>query len=243
MSAVQFLDLPADQSATVEDFLEKTMSEVNPVKLALMRWQLQAQLLKVAECFSVRRTVSSSFSLPLFPLSPSLPPSPPQETISNLRRGDFAGLLQADSDQLVRDEFNTRKMIVTVTTSGKVSSVCVSVHMLYVCLSLIHMDVCMHACMYVCTVCLFVHIMYVCTLHCRCMVWTVRTALCYGSSSSLGSAHSEMTSICYISYVPPVTPYTLHWPYSSEGQRSVLYILYLQIRCSVSICSTPHVLI
>ncbi len=47
ISTVQFLDLPADQSAMVEDFIDKTKAEVNPVKLALLRWQLQAQLLKV----------------------------------------------------------------------------------------------------------------------------------------------------------------------------------------------------
>lgn len=47
IDSLQFLDLPADQSAMVEDFLEKTKSEVNPIKLALLRWQLQAQLFKV----------------------------------------------------------------------------------------------------------------------------------------------------------------------------------------------------
>lgn len=48
VSAVQFLDLPADQSAMVENFLDRTRAEVNPIKLALLRWQLQAQLLKVS---------------------------------------------------------------------------------------------------------------------------------------------------------------------------------------------------
>ncbi len=47
ISTIQFLDLPADQSAMVEDFLEKTKAELNPIKLAFLRWQLQAQLLKV----------------------------------------------------------------------------------------------------------------------------------------------------------------------------------------------------
>lgn len=47
ISNVQFLDMPADQPAVVESFLEKTRAEVNPIKLALLRWQLQAQLFKV----------------------------------------------------------------------------------------------------------------------------------------------------------------------------------------------------
>ena len=47
VTALQFLDLPADQSAMVEDFLERTKSELNPISLALQRWQLQAQLFKV----------------------------------------------------------------------------------------------------------------------------------------------------------------------------------------------------
>ena len=47
VTTAQFLDLPADQSAMVEDFLDKTKAELNPVKLALLRWQLQAQLFKV----------------------------------------------------------------------------------------------------------------------------------------------------------------------------------------------------
>ena len=47
ITTLQFLDLPADQPAMVESFLEKTRGEVNPVQLALLRWQLQAQLFKV----------------------------------------------------------------------------------------------------------------------------------------------------------------------------------------------------
>ncbi len=47
IAALVFLDLPADQSALIEDFLEKTRSEVNPVKLALQRWKLQIKLFKV----------------------------------------------------------------------------------------------------------------------------------------------------------------------------------------------------
>jgi hypothetical protein len=46
-SAVQFLDMPADQPAVVESFLEKTRAEVNPIRLAFLRWQLQVQLFKV----------------------------------------------------------------------------------------------------------------------------------------------------------------------------------------------------
>ena len=45
---LQFLDMPADQPAEVESFLEKTRAEVNPIKLAFLRWQLQAQLFKVS---------------------------------------------------------------------------------------------------------------------------------------------------------------------------------------------------
>ena len=48
VSTAQFLDLPADQSAMVEDFLERTKDELNPVKLAFQRWQLQAQLFKAS---------------------------------------------------------------------------------------------------------------------------------------------------------------------------------------------------
>lgn len=47
ISTVRFLDLPADQSAMIENFLENTKSEVNPFRLAFLRWQLQAQLFKV----------------------------------------------------------------------------------------------------------------------------------------------------------------------------------------------------
>ena len=43
-----------------------------------------------------------------------------QEFIDNVQRGSIATLLSADSSQLVRDQFNTRKMIVAVTTRGKV---------------------------------------------------------------------------------------------------------------------------
>lgn len=61
ISSVQFLDLPADQSALVEDFLEKTMTEVNPIKLAVLRWQLQAQLFKV--CLRDSGPVLGSFGV------------------------------------------------------------------------------------------------------------------------------------------------------------------------------------
>ena len=45
--AVEFLDLPADQSVMVESFLDRTRAERNPLKLAFLRWKLQVQLLKV----------------------------------------------------------------------------------------------------------------------------------------------------------------------------------------------------
>ena len=45
--AVEFLDLPADQSAMVESFLDRTRAERNPLKLAFLRWKLQVQMLKV----------------------------------------------------------------------------------------------------------------------------------------------------------------------------------------------------
>lgn len=89
ISTVQFMDMPADQPAIVESFLEKTRGEVNPIKLAFLRWQLQAQLFK--------------------------------EFLGNLQRGNFASLLlRTDSKELVRDQFNTRKMILAVTAKRKV---------------------------------------------------------------------------------------------------------------------------
>ena len=47
VNAADFLDLPADQSAMVESFLEKSANERNPLKLAWHRWQLQITLWKV----------------------------------------------------------------------------------------------------------------------------------------------------------------------------------------------------
>ncbi len=47
ISTLQFMDMPPDQPAMVQSFLEQTRAELNPIKLALLRWQLQAQLLKV----------------------------------------------------------------------------------------------------------------------------------------------------------------------------------------------------
>lgn len=47
VSAVEFLDLPADQPAMVESFLDRTRTERNPLKLAFLRWKLQVDLLKV----------------------------------------------------------------------------------------------------------------------------------------------------------------------------------------------------
>jgi len=47
VGGVEFLDLPADQSAMVESFLDKTSSERNPLRLAWLRWQLQVSLWKV----------------------------------------------------------------------------------------------------------------------------------------------------------------------------------------------------
>ena len=47
VTTLQFMDMPADQPAMVESFLEQTRAEVNPIKLAFLRWKLQAQLLKV----------------------------------------------------------------------------------------------------------------------------------------------------------------------------------------------------
>ena len=41
--------------------------------------------------------------------------------IRTLQHGDIASLLRSDSSELVRDDFNTRKMIVLVTARGKVS--------------------------------------------------------------------------------------------------------------------------
>lgn len=46
-----------------------------------------------------------------------------QDFLGNLQRGDISGitsLLRSDDAQLVRDQFNTRKLIVGVTPKGKV---------------------------------------------------------------------------------------------------------------------------
>ena len=44
-----------------------------------------------------------------------------QEFVESLQQGAIANLLSADDSRLVRDEFNTRKMILAVTARGKVS--------------------------------------------------------------------------------------------------------------------------
>ncbi len=48
VNAADFLDLPAEQSAMVESFLEKSAYERNSLKLAWHRWQLQITLWKVS---------------------------------------------------------------------------------------------------------------------------------------------------------------------------------------------------
>ncbi len=47
--AVEMLDLPADHSELIESFVELTMSEANPLKVAFLRAQLQFTLTKVRQ--------------------------------------------------------------------------------------------------------------------------------------------------------------------------------------------------
>ena len=85
------LDLPASGSELIETFVELTKGESNPFKLASLRAQLQIKL--------VREMVWEIFEI------------------------GITGLLETDltGTDLIRDEFNTRKMIVAVTDNGKVT--------------------------------------------------------------------------------------------------------------------------
>ncbi len=45
--SVETLDLPAGQSESTENFIELSMWEVNPLRIAMQRLQLQIMLVKV----------------------------------------------------------------------------------------------------------------------------------------------------------------------------------------------------
>lgn len=84
------LDLPASGSELIETFIELTKGEANPIKLVMLRLQLQLQLAK-------------EFALSL------------QESgLATLLERDITG------SELIRDKFNMRKMIITATANGKV---------------------------------------------------------------------------------------------------------------------------
>ena len=89
------LDLPASGSELIETFIELTQGESNPVKLASLRIQLQLQLAK--------------------------------EFLLSVQERGVASLLERDltGSELIRDEFNTRKMIVAATANGKVTFIIV----------------------------------------------------------------------------------------------------------------------
>ena len=85
------LDLPASGSELIETFIELTQGESNPFRLASLRVQLQFQLVK--------------------------------DFVQGVRKKGVASLLETDlmGKDLIRDEFNLRKMIVTASANGKVS--------------------------------------------------------------------------------------------------------------------------
>jgi hypothetical protein len=84
------LDLPASGSELIETFIELTQGESNPFRLASLRVQLQLQLAK--------------------------------EFVRSVHEMGVAGLLETDltGKDLIRDEFNMRKMIVAASANGKV---------------------------------------------------------------------------------------------------------------------------
>ncbi len=52
IAAAEMLDLPADHSEMIESFVEITKSEANPLKVAILRAQLQFTLTKVRQQWS-----------------------------------------------------------------------------------------------------------------------------------------------------------------------------------------------
>lgn len=84
------LDLPASGSDLIETFVELTKGESNPFRLATLRLQLQLQLAK-------------EFVL-----------SVQERGVASLLEGDVTGT------ELIRDEFNMKKMIVAAAANGKV---------------------------------------------------------------------------------------------------------------------------
>ena len=87
---MELLDLPASESELIETFVELTKGETNPVRLATLRLHLQFQLVK--------------------------------DFLLSLQERGVASLLERDRSgtDLIRDEFNTNKMIIAATENGKV---------------------------------------------------------------------------------------------------------------------------
>ena len=85
------LDLPASGSELIETFIKLTQGESNPFKLASLRVQLQLQLAK--------------------------------EFVQGVHEMGVASLLETDltGKDLIRDEFNMRKTIITASANGKVT--------------------------------------------------------------------------------------------------------------------------
>ena len=88
--AVEALDLPASESELIETFVELTKGEANPIRLASLRLSLQLQLAK--------------------------------EFLLSVQERGVATLLERDilGTELIRDEFNMKKMLVAASASGKV---------------------------------------------------------------------------------------------------------------------------
>ena len=84
------LDLPASGSELIETFVELTQGESNPFRLASLRVQLQLKLAK--------------------------------EFVQSVHEMGVASLLETDltGKDLIRDEFNLRKMIIVASANGKV---------------------------------------------------------------------------------------------------------------------------
>lgn len=87
------LDLPASGSELIETFIELTQGELNPLKLAALRVQLQLQLAK-----EFLQDVQ-------------------EMGVTSLLQTDLTGA------GMIRDEFNLRKMIIATSANGKVTQV------------------------------------------------------------------------------------------------------------------------
>ena len=108
--AMEAVDLPpADQSGSIANFITSTKYEGNPLKLALLRLRLQFSLAKVRNFEKQMLRKCCFFVVHL------------KEFIRDLQNRGLPTLLVADdNDDLIRDQFNVRKLLVVATETGKV---------------------------------------------------------------------------------------------------------------------------